>query len=423
MSKGTKNNLAGQPIICQLFSFIPEELIRESVKKYKSDNYYKKFGTKNHLLCMLYGVLTKCGSLREVCKNILFLGNKLIYCGLIHIPKRSTFSDANDKRGHEVFGEMYFRLYAHYRKYLSKSFISGFINGEIDPAKVEIFDSTTITLFKEIFKGAGRKSLNGKKKGGIKVHTQACLTDMTPHFICFSDAASNDKNFLHIMKLPKDSIGVFDKGFHNFSKYQEWNENERFYVTRANDNIHFKTLEVLPLEEVSEAGVISDRVIELTYTCKKDKQQKTVRARLVAYIDPVKGEKLAFLSNLFEAKATTICRLYINRWSIEVIFKQLKQNFDLEYFLSDSQNGIKTQIWVALILNLIFEVIHKMIKEAEDFSTMVKIAAKNLCSYVSFIDFLKNPFSEWLKTKKAELEKIQLDIFDNQTGGGFQNSA
>ena len=423
MSKNSKNNLAGQPILSQLLTFIPEEIIRESVKKYKADRYFKSFRTKDQLICMVYAVLTKCSSIREVCKNILFMGSKLIYCGLTHPPKRSTFSDANANRSDEVFGEIYFRLYGHYQSYLSKSFISGLINGEIDPARVEIFDSSTVTLFKEIFKGAGRNSLNGKKKGGIKVHTQATLTDMTPHFICFSDGASNDKNFLQMMKLPENSIGVFDKGFHNFSKYREWNENNRFYVTRANDNIHFKTVKELPLEEKSEVGVVSDRIIELTYWCKQEKAKKTVKARLVAYIDPVKGERLAFLTNQFDSKATTICRLYINRWAIEVVFKQLKQNFELKYFLSDSQNGIKTQIWVALILNLIFEVIHKMIKEAEDFATMVKIAAKNLCSYVSYINFLKNPFSEWIKIKKEELEKMQLDLFDDKIGGVFQNSA
>lgn len=57
-------------------------------------------------------------------------------------------------------------------------------------------------------------------------------------------------------------------------------------------------------------------------------------------------------------------------------FKQIKQNFELKYFLSDSENGIKIQIWVALILNLLFTVLHKRIKEAEDFSTMVMVAAK-----------------------------------------------
>ena len=115
---------------------------------------------------------------------------------------------------------------------------------------------------------------------------------------------------------------------------------------------------------------------------------RTVEARLVSYIDPESGDKLEFITNLMGHNALTIALLYKNRWIIEVLFKQIKQNFELKYFLSDSENGIKIQIWVALILNLLFTVLHKRIKEAEDFSTMVMVAAKNLCSYVSIEKFL-----------------------------------
>ena len=108
--------------------------------------------------------------------------------------------------------------------------------------------------------------------------------------------------------------------------------------------------------------------------------------------------------------------LYKNRWVIEVFFKQLKQNFELKYFLSDSENGIKSQIWVALIANLIFTVIERMTKKAEDFSTLVSIAAKNLCSYISFIQFLTSPElheSLW-KCNDQDLGKMQLKVFEDR---------
>jgi hypothetical protein len=423
MGKNTKNNLTGQPILSQLFHFIPENIIKESIEEHCSDRYTKRFKTKDHLLCMMFGVLTKCSTLREICKNILFLGTKLTYCGLVNPPRRSTFSDANAVRGHEVFGTIYYKLYGHYREYLSDSHLTMDINNEIDPEKVEVFDSTTITLFKEILKGAGRNPLDGKKKGAIKAHTQARLSDMVPHFIHFTSGASNDKDFLKVMELPEDSIGVFDKGFHNYAKYRQWNESNRFYLTRLNDNAKFKVIENLPLEHFHEDGVISDQNIELSYRCSKaEKEIIKVKARLICYIDPVSGKKLAFLTNMFNTQALTVSLLYQNRWSIEVLFKQLKQNFELTYFLSDSENGIKIQIWVALILNLLFEVIHRQIKEAEDFATMVKIAAKNLCSYVNLVKFLINPFAEWLKEKSKELNKMQLNLFDKDEGGVFYNS-
>jgi hypothetical protein len=422
MSKNTKSNLTGQPILSQLFHLIPDSIITESVAAYKSDYYTKKFKTQDHLLCMMFGVLTKCSTLREICKNILFMGTKLTYCGLVNPPKRSTFSDANAERGHEVFGAIYYKLNAHYRSFLSDSHLAMAINKEVDPEKVEVFDSTTISLFKEILKGTGRNPVDGKRKGAIKVHTQARLSDMVPHFIHFTSGASNDRHFLKVLELPEGSIGVFDKGFHNYARYQQWNESNRFYLTRINDNAKFKVIEQLSLEHSHEDGPISDQLIELSYKCSHDKTIKKVKARLVCYIDPVSGKKLAFLTNMFDTKALTVCLLYQNRWAIEVLFKQLKQNFELTYFLSDSENGIKIQIWVALILNLIFEVIHRQIKEAEDFATMVKIAAKNLCSYVSLVKFLINPFAEWMKEKEMELKRMQLNLFQTEEGGIFEHS-
>jgi IS4 transposase len=113
----------------------------------------------------------------------------------------------------------------------------------------------------------------------------------------------------------------------------------------------------------------------------------------------------------------TISLLYKNRWAIEVLFKQIKQNFEVKYFLSDTETGIKSQIWVALILNLLFTVLHKMIKGAEDFSTMVSIAAKNLCSYVNLVMFLKMPQTYCNALYKKEIRNIQLNLFSDSGGG------
>jgi hypothetical protein len=136
--------------------------------------------------------------------------------------------------------------------------------------------------------------VDGKRKGAIKAHAQARLSDMVPHFIHFTAGASNDKDFLKAMRLPEGSIGVFDKGFHHYAMYQQWNESNRFYVTRLNDNARFKVIEQLRVEHCHEDGVISDQLIELSYKCKNDKTIKKVKARLICYIDPVSGKSLLF---------------------------------------------------------------------------------------------------------------------------------
>ena len=109
---------------------------------------------------------------------------------------------------------------------------------------------------------------------------------------------------------------------------------------------------------------------------------KTIlEARLIKYKDPITGMVLKFISNMFNYEATTIIQLYKHRWGIEVLFKQIKQNFELGYFFSDSKEGIQTKIWVALIANLLFTVIHRQVKECEMFITIVSMASNNLGSY------------------------------------------
>ena len=49
-----------------------------------------------------------------------------------------------------------------------------------------------------------------------------------------------------------------------------------------------------------------------------------------------------------EMEVEDIIAIYRKRWEIELLFKQLKQNFPLRYFYGESSNAIKIQIWVTL---------------------------------------------------------------------------
>jgi hypothetical protein len=406
---------AGQPIICQLLSFIPNEVFKKAVEKTNANYYYKKMLAKDHFVCLFYAVVTRNASLREVCQQIILLGNSLVYCGLKQIPKRSTFSDANKERSEKFFQQLYFNLYSHYKSYLNTSTFSLPIGGEVAAEKVEVFDSTTITLFKEILKGAGRNAINGKKKGGMKVFTKINWLENVPNYICMKAASANETGFLALMKLEEGSIALMDKGFNKYSYFAMLTDTNRFFVTRLKENAKYQVDNRNLVEQGSD--IISDESISLIY--KEKKISRTVKLRLVTFRDPISGEVLRFLTNLKEVSAQTIAQLYKNRWVIEVFFKQLKQNFELKYFLSDSENGIKSQIWVALIANLIFTVIERMTKKAEDFSTLVSIAAKNLCSYVAYVQFISEPnlyIKTWMKPEM--LTGIVQQINFDKPGGG-----
>jgi len=405
MAQVKNNFLSGHPIIAQLLSLIPKELFVQIIEQESSDKYYKKLKTRDHFICMFYAVLTKNSSLREVCKNIGLIITKLIPFGMKQLPARSTLSDANRKRNHRVFEQLYIKLYSYYRTSLVGNWLD--IGGEVDPSRVEVFDSSTVTLFKEILKGAGRNPVDGNKKGGAKIFAKMNLAEGVPNFICIRSASTNENMFLKVMELPEHGIAVFDKGYNRYSCFEKWNSSNKYFVTRKKDNARY---EVVKNFDCSHAvDIKQDQIISLSY--REKGVSRTVEARLVVYSDPESGETLEFITNLRGLDALTIALLYKNRWVIEVLFKQIKQNFELKYFLSDNDNGIKIQIWVALILNLLFTVLHKRIKEAEDFSTMVMVAAKNLCSYVSLEKFLLYNDAYFKSIFQKDLQKVQTQLF------------
>lgn len=410
MAKNT--NLTGQPVICQLLSFLPREIVDRCVDAHQSDRYYKTMTTWKQLVFLLYGVVTKSYSLNTLCKNLLFLEDRLTYLGIDRLPAASTLSDANINRSSEVFATIYQELYRHYGASPNPKHC-GFIGEKLDVGKVSVFDSSTITLFVDIFKGAGRNTIDGKKKGGLKIHSLVPMGGFVPSLVHLTEAACNDKVFLGQHDMEPGGIYVFDKGYANYRVWSEWTDRGVFYVTRLNENAGYTVLSGQPnhISEYADGGIVSDQIITL------NPGQNAVNARLVIYKDPESGKVLQFVSNMFGYMDTTIVQLYKYRWNIEVLFKRLKQNFELGYFYSDSREGIKTQIWIALIANLLFTVIHQQCQEAEIFTTVVNLAAVNMGSYISLIKIIK---SGRLSAEDRDLGIIQLEIFENLQGGLFQ---
>ena len=93
MDKST--HFFGTSVFGQLISFIDDKIISKCVKSCNSDYYVKRFKTKDHLISMLFCVIAKCSSLREVSGAMLGLSGKTKHFRLGSLPYRSTLSDAN----------------------------------------------------------------------------------------------------------------------------------------------------------------------------------------------------------------------------------------------------------------------------------------------------------------------------------------
>jgi len=340
---------------------------------------------------MLFSSFAKCTSLREVSGAMLGLSGKTKHFQLNHIPKRSTLSDANKRRDAKVFGEIYNQLLKQYGHHISDSRIKDVINKQ-----VEIIDSSTISLFKDILKCVGRKPKNGKKKGGIKLHTVINVDETVPKMVWLTSAATHDHILLNKLKLDSNTIYVFDKGYNDYLAFEKFTKAQTGFVTRIKNNAVYETVADCEVYDHIHSGVEKDEIIEIQV--KDNNIIRPLKLRKVQFYDRVLKRRFEFLTNLFEMRADLIAALYKLRWQIELLFKQLKQNFPLKYFLGDNENAIKIQIYSALIANLLMTVVQKMLKRRWAFSNLVSFCKIHLFNYIHLIKFLENPDKDWQKT-------------------------
>ena len=396
MSKS--NYFSSKSVFGQLISLIDDKKIKDAVKNHDSDRYVKRFKSKDHLISMLFCSFAKCNSLREVSGAMLGLSGKTEGFQLSHIPKRSTLSDANKNRKVEFFEEIYNKLLHQYGKVLSDTRIEKVLNKQ-----VKIVDSSTISLFKDILSCVGRKSKSGKSKGGIKVHTVINADEIVPNLVWFSPATTHDHNFLKKLKCDDNTVYVFDKGYNDYKAFRHFTENKTGFVTRMKDNALYQEIEVLEIPERTHSGVLSDKIIEVEI--KEGNEITKLKLRKVTFYDRENKREFEFLTNLFALRADLIAGLYKIRWQIELLFKQLKQNFPLRYFLGDNENAIKIQIYCVLIVNLLIAVIKKKLKRSWAFSNLVSFCKIHLFNYIQLIRFLEDPEKDWI-IDKAEIEQL-----------------
>lgn len=374
----------GQPVFNQLLRLIPKGLIEDLAKSHNSDYYCKHFTSYEHLVAMLFAVLQRCNSLREVTTGMQAWMDRLQHLGVKSYPKRSTLSDANKRRGCAFFEALYHKLIALHHPVLPDS-----RSKDID-SRIYLIDSTTIDLFNDIMGGAGVSKDNGRRKGGVKAHLMTSITHLIPQVVYLSAAKENDRIFMEKIKAVKGSILVFDMGYIKYSQWNEWTQQGIYWVSRLSSSAYYQVLEEhLVSEKQKQLGVISDQKILLGKGTGPGSE--VIFARRVVYFDAQKQRNLVFVTNHEKFSASNIAALYKKRWNIETLFKSIKQNYQLRYFLGDNPNAIQIQIWCSLIVDLLVKTVKKIAKRNWSVSNLFSMIRIHLGTYVDLMNFLNNP--------------------------------
>ena len=342
----------------------------------------------------MFGIMSRCDSMAETCEGLRGMSGKLNHLGMPKAPAKSSAGDGLRNRSNEFFESLYYSLAKRYTSFLSDSRTKG-----LTVKDLFIVDSTTIRLFSDILKGVGRNPKNdGKKKGGLKVHMLIDAVQSVGKFMRITAAKVHDKNFLKDIQVPEFSMLVFDKAYNYYQQFARWTEQKIYFVTRQKSNAVYKVLETISETTLpkKQAGVIKEEIIEVTY--KQNKKEYALKLRRVCYQDD-KNRQYVFICNNFIITAEEIALIYKKRWGIELLFKKMKQNFQLHYFYGENENAIRTQVWCTLIAQLLLTVLQKKTKVAKAFSTIATLIRIHLISMLDVMELLQNLKRNWKKDK------------------------
>jgi hypothetical protein len=398
MDKNTEIKFVGQPVFKQILNLIDKVNIQGLINKHQSDRYYKSFKTRTHLITLLFGILSRCDSMTEICEGLRAFRGKLNHLGLGQAPAKSTACDGLRNRDNAFFEELYFTLVKKYHSFLSDSRTFGLTFKE-----VLLIDSTTIRLFSNILKGVGRNPKgDGKKKGGLKVHMLIDAVQSVGRFIKITAAKVHDKNFLKSLELISHSMIVFDRAYNFYHQFALWTEQQVYFVTRLKKNAVYTVLFTHRehYRKKGQAKVLRDETIEMNYHPEDDAgrkrldQERTLRLRKVCYQDE-RNRYYEFLTNNFDIEAEEVAFLYKKRWGIEILFKKMKQNFQLHYFYGENENAIRTQVWCTLIAQLLLTVVQKIAQTKKAFSVVASLVRLHLISMLDVFELLRSKRREY----------------------------
>lgn len=253
--------------------------------------------------------------------------------------------------------------------------------------KLFYLDASTIDLSLKLFPWARFR----KTKSAVRLHTLLAADGLLPAFLTITDGKTHEATVAKNMQIPAGSYVAIDRGYHDFSLYNFFKNNNIRFVTRAKSNAKYQVLEQNDTSE--NPNVLKDETIAFTVYYSNKKYPHPLR--LIQYYDDSRDKGLSFLTNDFENDAQTITDIYKARWEIEIFFRTIKQNLKIKRFFGTSSNAVFTQIWIAMIAYLLIS-LHKFLQKS-------KMTVQQIIRLIQVNLFERKPLVEIFKKPKIEL--------------------
>jgi len=332
---------------------------------------------------MSFAQLTYRESLRDIEACLGSISGKLYHMGFRGKVARSNLADANEGHDWRIFADFAQALIGIARPMYAH-----------DPIGVDLdhslyaLDSTTIDLCLSLFPWAKFR----QHKAAVKMHTLLDLRGNIPTFIGITDGKVSDVTMLDEILPEAGAFYVMDRGYVDFGRLYVFTLSAAFFVTRTKKNVLLRRRSSHDVDK--STGVLSDHTVVLTAIKSIKAYPDTLRR--VTYRDPDTLKRFRFLTNNFVLPALTIARIYKSRRQVELFFKWIKQHLRIKAFYGQSENAVKTRIWIAVSIYVLVAIVRKRLGLEASLYQILQILSLSL--------FEKMPILQALQPSDSELD-------------------
>ena len=196
---------SGKYVFSQIVDFLKMTQFNKFVKKYKGDYRVHDLTCYNQFLHQLFGQLSPCSSLRDICLCLKAHESSLYHMGFGNTVDHTTLSRANEKRDYRIYEELGCELIETVRPLYADEKLE-----DVDAGLVLLaLDSTTISVSLKLCDWA----LGKYSRGAVKMHALLDLRGGISVQIHVSDGRWHDSNMLDKLVVEPYAIYAADKAY------------------------------------------------------------------------------------------------------------------------------------------------------------------------------------------------------------------
>jgi IS4 transposase len=203
----------------------------------------------------------------------------------------------------------------------------------------------------------------------VKLHTVLNVHGNGPHRIKITSERVHDGPVLRAGRWVKGRLLLFDLGYFRYSLFAAIAQHGGFFLTRLKDNanptvrhLHRShrgrtvAAEGLKLRDIRTRlrRAVFDAEAEICFQRRKyagRRSTATTRVRIVGLWDEGRSVYHWYITNLpvAKVKAEEIGKLYAARWTIELLFRELKSSYQLESIPSRKSHVVEAFLYASLL--------------------------------------------------------------------------